>query len=56
MGDGTRGEEGNLWIEEVEGVVCRLCGWVGRLGTEVSKEVRDDWCPLTRNLYYFKKY
>ena len=42
MGDGTRGEEGKLWIEEVEGVVCRLWGWVGKLESEVSKEMRDD--------------
>jgi hypothetical protein len=37
MGYGTRGEEGKLLVAEVEGVVCRLQGWVGGLGSEVSK-------------------
>jgi hypothetical protein len=37
MGYGTRGEEGKLWVAEVEGVVCRLWGWVSGLGSEVSK-------------------
>jgi hypothetical protein len=39
MGDGKRGEEGKLWVEEVKGVICRLRGWVGGLGSKVSKEV-----------------
>jgi hypothetical protein len=55
MGDGTRGEEGKLWVAEVEGVVCRLRGWVGRLGSEVSKEVRDDWCPPPASYITLKK-
>jgi hypothetical protein len=27
MGDGTRREEGKLWVAKVEGVFCRLRGW-----------------------------
>jgi hypothetical protein len=45
--------KGKLWVVEVEGVVCRLWGWVGGLGSEVSKGVRDDWCPPAHELYYF---
>jgi hypothetical protein len=37
MGYGTRGEDGKLWVAEVEGVVFRLRGWVDGMGSEVRK-------------------
>jgi hypothetical protein len=55
MGDGTRGEEEKLLVVKVEGVFFRLWGWVGKLGREVNKEVSEDCCLPTRELYYSKK-
>jgi DNA/RNA-binding domain of Phe-tRNA-synthetase-like protein len=48
---GRNVSEGNTIGRERQGVFCRLWGWVGGLGSEVSKEVRDDWCSPTRELY-----
>jgi hypothetical protein len=47
--------KGKLWVVEVEGVACRLWGWVGGLRSEVSKVMRDGCIPPAHELYYYKK-